>query len=621
MKDVLIDGKRVRLDPTRAIGKGGEADVYDIGNATVLKIFKVPTHADFDGQPDAQRGAQLRIAEHQRKLPAFPAGLPPRVVAPRSLAKDTKGAIVGYTMPFLQNGEVLLRYAQKSFRQAIPNDDVRDLFRDLRTTVSGVHAAKVVIGDFNDLNVMVIGKEAHIIDADSMQFGSFRCGVYTTRFVDPLLCDPTAKAPVLVRPHTPESDWYAFNVMLMQCFLFVDPYGGIYQPKDTKNQLVHTARPLKRITIFHPEVRYPKPAVPFGVLPDELLEHFHRVFERDVRGEFPAMLLETMRWTTCTTCGTQHARPICPSCSTASPLAVKETVMVRGQVTATRIFRTPGLIVRAEVEAGRLLWLSHDGSSLRREDDHKVIEGALDPRIRYRLRGTATYLGKGDVVVKLAPYRDPERLNVDVADGLSIYDVNERHVYWTSGDHLTRDGSLGPEVIGDVLSGLTHIWMGPSFGFGLYRAAQLSVAFVFGATGRGLNDAVKLPPIRGKLVDAHSVFTKDRCWFFVSTQEGSTLINRCAVVKSDGAIEASAEAEAGSDSWLGQMRGGAAAGQFLLMPTDEGVVRIEVQHGTLTVTKAYPDTEPFVQSSSRLFIGSDGLYVVGQKEIVRLVIK
>lgn len=621
MPDVYIDGKRRRLDPAAAIGKGGEADVYDLGGGTVLKLFKPPDHPDLDGLPDEQQAARRRILEHQKKLPAFPRGLPPKVVVPQGLVKDSRGTIIGYTMPFLQGGEVLMRYTQKSFRQGVPSDDMRDILRDLHTTVTGVHGAHVVIGDFNDLNVIVIGKDAHLIDADSMQFGGFRCGVYTTRFVDPLLCDPAGKEPKLMRPHGMDSDWYAFTVMVMQCFLFVDPYGGIYQPKDPAHLVRHPMRPLKRITVFHPEVRYPKPAVPYGMLPDELLQHLHRVFEKDERGAFPVALLERMRWTKCTSCGTEHARPTCPHCSTASPVAVKETITVRGHVTATRIFSTRGLILRAELQNGKLLWLSHEGKSYRREDGAKILEGDLDPRIRYRLRGPLTYLGKDDLVIKLTPSGTQEAFRVDVADGRPIFDTNEHHIYWTEADRLWRDGMLGPEPIGDVLSGKTHVWTGPTFGFGLYRAAQLSVAFVFNAKARGINDTVKLPPIRGKLVDAHSVFTKDRCWFFVSTQDGTRLVNRCTVIKADGTIEASAEAEAGDGTWLGQIRGGAAAANFLLMPTDDGVVRIEADVGRLKVTKTFPDTEPFVQSNSRLFAAPDGLYVVGQKEVIRLAIK
>ena len=163
MPDVYIDGKRRRLDPNAAIGKGGEADVYDLGDGTVLKLFKPSNHPDFDGLPNEQRGATLRIAEHQAKLPAFPSGLPAKVVAPKALVKDAKGMIIGYTMPFLKGGEVLLRYTQKAFRQGVPSDDVRDILRDLHTTVTGVHGAHAVIGDFNDLNVIVIGKDKSVI--------------------------------------------------------------------------------------------------------------------------------------------------------------------------------------------------------------------------------------------------------------------------------------------------------------------------------------------------------------------------------------------------------------------------------------------------------------------------
>ena len=55
--------------------------------------------------------------------------------------------------------------------------------------------------------------------------------------------------------------------MLMQCLLFVGPYGGVYRPKDPAHR-VREARPVHRMTIFHPEVQYPKPAIPYGTLPE-----------------------------------------------------------------------------------------------------------------------------------------------------------------------------------------------------------------------------------------------------------------------------------------------------------------------------------------------------------------
>jgi hypothetical protein len=50
------------------------------------------------------------------------------------------------------------------------------------------------------------------------------------------------------------------------------------------------------------------------------------------------------------------------------------------------------------------------------------------------------------------------------------------------------------------------------------------------------------------------------------------------------------------------------------------VVRVEARAGALVETRSFPDTEPFVDQASRLFAGTDGLFVVGAREIRRLCI-
>jgi len=620
MPDIIIEGKRHRLDPDKAIGKGGEADVYDLGGHA-LKLFKGPDHPDLAGQPELQQAARRRIAEHQEKLLVFPKGLPPKVIAPEALAYNANNGVVGYRMRFVKGAEVMLRYGQRSFRQGVPTNDALSILCDLHGTVGQVHHTQTVIGDFNDLNVLVIGTEAYIIDADSMQYGKYFCKVFTTRFVDPLKCDSKAEAPSLIRPHDANSDWYAFTVMTMQTLLFVDPYGGIYKPKALSNAVLHNARPMHRITVFHPDVKYPKPAVPYKVLPDDLLQHYHRVFEHDERGVFPLALLTAMRWTKCTTCATEHARAKCPECATAAPAAVKQTITIRGTVTATRLFRTHGVILRAAFDGGKLTYLFHENDELKREDHVTIVPGALDPKMRFRLQGRVTWIAKSDTAYKFEPGTPPERLDIDKFGNTPVVDANNDHVYWTKNGVLWRDGLIGPDRIGDVLSGQTMIWSGPAFGFGFYRAGQLSVAFTFGSKSKGINDTVKLPLLRGQLIDATCAFTKERCWFFTSSQESGRIVNRCAVVKIDGTVEAEAEAQQGDGSWLGQIRGGAAGNNYLLMPTDDGVVMVQSDKGSLSKTKEYPDTEPFVDAATQLLIGSDGLYAVRRQEIVKLTIK
>jgi len=624
--DVYVSGKKVHLDPKRSIGKGGEADVYDIGGGMALKCFKPSDHPDYDGLPIEQEGARRRLAEHQRKLRQFPTNLPARVVAPNDLATDRAGrTIVGYTMPMLTGVEPLRRYAERSFRSAggIGNDVVLATFRDLHATVASIHRVGAVIGDFNDLNVLVNGADAHLIDADSFQFGSFLTAMFTVRFVDPAKCDAKAASPMLVHPHDANSDWYAFAIMLFSAYCFVDPYGGVYLPKDPKQRINHNARPLRRITVFHPDVRYPKPAVPFGVLPDDLLDYYHRLLERDERGTFPLMLLERMRWTRCTACGTEHARATCPACATTAPAAVVSVTVVRGKVTATRIFRTSGTILHASVEGGVLRWLYHEDDEFRREDRSVVIRGDRDPAIRFRIRGAETLIGKGGQLVAIAPGAAPISRVVDTHVSRTVVATNASHTYWVADGRLTRDGDLGDIRIGDVLSMQTSIWVGERFGFGFYRAGTLSVGFVFDAEHSGINDSVPLPPIRGQLLDATAAFSATRCWFFVTAEDRGRTIHQAMVIRPDGTVEAIAEATAGDGSWLGTgIWGHAVVGSTLLVATDDGIVRVEPDgaHG-LAVTKTFPDTEPFVDANAALFVCKDGLAVVQRHEITVLKIQ
>ncbi|MBI4021594.1 MAG: hypothetical protein HY369_05105 [Candidatus Aenigmarchaeota archaeon] len=616
--DVYIGGVKHTLRPQDSVGKGGEADVYRISGSRVVKVFKAPDHPDYANEPGEQAAARQRLAEHQDKLPAFPRGLPARVIAPEELATSRDHRIVGYAMPFVDGAEVLSMLSERSYRAAgFPTSRVLEVFTDLHGSVAGLHQKGVVIGDCNDLNVLVKGSQAFLIDADSFQFGRFLCRLFTARFVDPLLCDPRAHAPMLIKPHTELSDWYAFTVMVMQSLLFVDPYGGVYRPRKGK-PVPHGQRPLLRITVFHPEVRYPKPAVHYRVLPDDLLHLFHQTFEKDQRQPFPVGLLQHMRWTACAQCGLEHARSSCPQCGVTPPAAVVKEV-IRGTVKSRRIFTTEGLILFAAHQGGKLRWLVHEKGAIRREDGAPAVQGDPTPQMRFRIRGDATLIGAGDRLLTLLPGQPASTVIVDQYGQLPVFDANEQRTFWLRDGNLLREGRFGPETVGTVLARQTLFWAGPSFGFGFYRAGQLCVGFVFDADARGINDSVQLPPIRGQLVDSTCVFGKDCCWFLVSTRHQGRTVNQCVQISRRGAVLATAEAEAGDGSWLGSLRG-KCGGTPLFSATDDGIVRIEAAGTALQVVREFPDTEPFVDAGSHLFPAKEGIYVVGRQEIHLLTI-
>jgi len=359
IKKVWLAGKAVALDQLANLGQGGEADVYELPGDRALKVFKTPDHPDVAGVPELEAAAAARLAEHEDKLPAFPVALPRFVIKPQELATRLKHReVVGYAMAKV-DGEPLMRFSEPHWRRSNPRDanTVVAALRHLHDTVAAVHRAGVVIGDFNDTNVLVAGEACWLIDADSWQFGRWRASMFTERFVDPRLCLPEATAPVLACPHDADADWFAYAVMVFRSLLMIGPYGGVLAPA---RKVPHAARPLQRITVFDPDVVYPKAAVPWRVLPDDLVDAFRAVFERDRRGTFPVALLDGLRFRRCA-CGAEHARASCPVCRTmvAVPAAV-----VRGRVRATRL--DPAALVPSSWLVGRDasagVWL--DGGTL-----------------------------------------------------------------------------------------------------------------------------------------------------------------------------------------------------------------------------------------------------------------
>lgn len=581
MSDIYLGGRRIKLNAARAIGSGGEADVFDIGSGLALKLYKGPEHTDYRGMPLEQRAARERLRSRPGKLRDFPS-LPPRVISPLEVATDRAGAVVGYSMRLVPDSEPLLRWAEPGFRRAIPPALAAPLFLDIHATIARIHEVGVVIGDFNDLNVLVSSGLGFFIDADSFQFGPHECRAFTERFADPLCCRPGTLD--LLAPFSNASDWYAFDVLLFQSLLLVHPYGGVLPGA--------AGRPCERIArravVFDPSVRYPKPALPWRVLPDELLERFHGTFVKDKRHPFPRALLENLRFTRCTDCQGVHARASCPFCGGCAPAAVTERVTVRGSLTATRLHRTEGEVVAISKDG----WLVFERGEFRREDGTVALRGPLRPGTRYFLEGRKT---------------------VAVARN-EAYSLCGATSWWERDGALWRDGTLGEERVGEVLAGQTRFWVGPEFGFGFYRAGGVTAAFSFEASRRGISDAIKLPPLRGRVLDADCVFGPGKAWLLLELESGGRVSRRCVVIRRDGTVAAAAD----NPAWLEGLRGACAAGDFLYVPSDRGIIRVD---GSLTKSTEFPETEPFVSSESLLALGEDGLIASDRHEIVRLTLK
>ena len=304
-----IDGAKRQLVPAQLVGQGGEAEIFDLGDGRVVKWWKPPAHPDFDGLPDAQAAAARRIAEAPAKLRALPGNLPAAVVVPSGLALAGKNSrdLVGYVMPKVA-GEALHAYGEPRWRRDHPiaGDDVVAILLALHDAIAGLHRAGVVIGDCNDLNVLVDGRRVHLIDVDSYQLPAFPCTMFSERFVDPR-----------GGAHDRDSDWFAFAAMVVRTLLGVGPWGGVHASS------LPTQRAARRLSVLGADITYPRSARPIATLPDELVGVLRAIFERDVRGMFPRGELERLRLRACSACGELHARATCPTCHFAvAPVVV-----------------------------------------------------------------------------------------------------------------------------------------------------------------------------------------------------------------------------------------------------------------------------------------------------------
>jgi DNA-binding helix-hairpin-helix protein with protein kinase domain len=89
-REVIFEGRPIRLNDACEIGRGGEACVYRAGTLA-LKIFHAPSNGC------EQRTVTTSIA----KAMAFPPPGATAVVAPRGLVTTMDGAPVGYGMNFV----------------------------------------------------------------------------------------------------------------------------------------------------------------------------------------------------------------------------------------------------------------------------------------------------------------------------------------------------------------------------------------------------------------------------------------------------------------------------------------------------------------------------------------
>lgn len=619
----LLDAKPLNLAPEQLLQIGGEGAVYAHG-AKAIKVYHTP---------DRWRADKLRYLVQQPVAQSFP----PNVLSPQTLLLNGAGAVVGFAMARLPPAALPVRnLAQPVFcrQHAIGIGAAARLLTKMWDTLDTLHRRGIVVGDLNEGNIWFdrVALTAasgpagtHWIDVDSYQVGNFPCPVALLPFLDP---DLYHVRDFRSRRHfSPETDWYAFAVLLVRALLHVHPYGG------THHQLKSlTARAQAGISVFDDAVTYPQSARPPQVLPDPLLRYLRRIFEAGERGAFPRPLLVDLATSArhCPVCGLSYSasRPRCPRCRPRVEPVIRRrnpawrvTRLLDGDATLLYVAPQSG----AQIAIVRYRQGTYELGYLRLgQKPHLIPLFQGNPGYRFAVWG--------DLVV-VNPPGSAKLLLVDVGEGLArrgrmletclfqgsaAFAVAGRFLYRLARGSLLRAeiryGHVVEDMAATVYRDQATVWGAPAYDTvaGFQRSLAGSQFFLGGRSGAPLVFPAQPTPT-GRSHGTITVCFSDKAAAFIwqSVSAGQTLTHYLTVTPGGKTIASmSFSATDSPHDWI---EGKALVGTTLLHPVDDGILKIDAA-GSSTLLPA----GGLVNATSLLHPWRDGVLVQNERTLALL---
>lgn len=603
---VRLHDKMISLMDRDLLGVGGEANVYRHDDLA-LKIFHPLSELTAAlGATEATRRRQGAI----EKLRHFPSDLPREVVAPTAPIYDPSADhVLGYAMPLVQGAQPFGRLAIRRWRQgAVSNAEVTGLFAILADLLLALHQRGVIVGDLNDHNLLFSGQRLWLIDADSMQFGSWCCPVAHERYLDPQLygCDLGLRAHF-----SPATDWYAFAVLFFSCLLYTHPFGGVHPDFPTLTRRAEAA-----VSVLQPSVVYPRSAEPLSILSDELGAWFSEVFDKGKRSA-PAKSLLRTTWRHCS-CGMEHATPRCPNCAVRTQKRSQRLhdCTTVGRFEARVVARTAGRFLAAAA-GSRIYYLEFRDGALWREDGQ--LAARLTPQLGMRFavssreswiahRGQLLGVANGTVVTRLGCARfDEEPMFALARDGRAL----------TLADGYLSS-TLAPTRIATVVEGQTWFAAGSTQGLLFYRVGRMEFSFLFRVDRPGLTP-IELPPIAGRLRFCNATFEGSQVLFERVCERSGREVHELMIIRNERVV-ATISSDALAAGGVSPFSGKLLRGDLILCAADDGLSRLHVDETGSTIEVGQPiRVNDLVDAHSALLPASGGgVVVMRPKSIVLL---
>jgi serine/threonine protein kinase len=272
------NGESVRL---RWLTSGGEGAIYTVaGRIDVLaKIFH---------RPSLDRAVKLQLMLNSPPSDPTVSQNHRSICWPIDSLIDSDRSIVGFLMPRIDgasNLELFRISNPRTRRQLADGFTWRHLLRigaNLASAVAAIHSRGYVIGDFNEVNIMVSNQGlVSLIDCDSMQVRDpsgtsvYRCLVRWPDFTPPELVGQDFSQ----FDGIPEHDNFALGVILFKLLMEgTHPYAGIWAGFGEAPIVEERIRTNATPYIPNSRIR-PMPGAPrFGMLDTNLQDNFLRLF-------------------------------------------------------------------------------------------------------------------------------------------------------------------------------------------------------------------------------------------------------------------------------------------------------------------------------------------------------
>lgn len=246
--------------------QGGEAGIYEYDNSLLLKIFKDNVLLDLKEQ-------KVKLWLKKQALPFIVAPLDDVTILNK---------FAGYVLKKIENASPIGSLAKKKYIKlnGYNNKDILEIVLDYSKKMELIHKDGKCIGDINDGNVLIRGKELYYIDADSFGMDALPADAYTEVYTDPNAYRYNGNTVTRVELND-KTDMFAFAVLAFKLLTRMNPFNGGYE----KDIDMNTENRIKnRISVLGPHnVKVPPMIDSWNWMSPNLLKAFLDIFENGKR--------------------------------------------------------------------------------------------------------------------------------------------------------------------------------------------------------------------------------------------------------------------------------------------------------------------------------------------------